>query len=81
LADLAPILRGLERDFNREINATCYSVEEFKTKMQSKNHFLTSVLKKEKIFLVGDKDELEQLTGKSHGPKPRHQPLILGEGL
>jgi predicted nucleotidyltransferase len=73
LANVSPVLRELERRFNREINATCYSAEEFKKKIRSENHFLMSVLKKEKIFLIGDKNELEQLTDKSNGAKARHQ--------
>ena len=69
LADLSTILRESERRFSREINATCYSTDEFGKKMQSENHFLMSVLKKEKIFLIGDEDELEKLAGESNGAK------------
>ena len=67
LADLSPILRESERRFNREINAICYSTDEFGKKMRAENHFLMSVLKKEKIFLIGDENELEKLAGKSNG--------------
>ena len=73
LADISPILCELERRFNREINATCYSAEEFTEKIRSENHFLMSVLKKEKIFLIGDKDELEQFAIQSDGATTRHQ--------
>lgn len=73
LADLSPVLRELERKFNREINATCYRPEEFKEKYKSKNHFLTNVLKTEKLFLIGDEDELEQLVNEPDGAKPHNQ--------
>jgi predicted nucleotidyltransferase len=73
LAGLSPILRKLEHKFNREVNATCYSIEVFQKKIQSQNHFLTNVLKKEKIYLIGDKDELEQLAGKSDSAKTHNQ--------
>ena len=33
LAEISPILRELERKFNREINATCYSLNEFQKKI------------------------------------------------
>jgi hypothetical protein len=33
-----------------------YSVEEFKSKLASGNHFLTAVLKGQKEFLLGDED-------------------------
>lgn len=61
LSDISPILRDLERKFNREINATCYSPEEFQKKIQMGNHFLTNVVKGKKIFLIGNENELEQL--------------------
>lgn len=67
LADLSPVLCELERKFRREINATCYSAEEFAKKMREKNHFLTGILEKEKIILIGNEDELEKLAGKSDG--------------
>jgi len=62
LAEVSPILRDLERKFNREINANCYSLEEFQKKVISGNHFLTEVLEKEKIFLIENQNELAKLT-------------------
>lgn len=64
LADLSPVLRDLERKFNREINATCYSPEEFQKKIRSGNHFLMNILREKKVFLVGNENELDKLTGK-----------------
>lgn len=61
LAEISPVLRELERKFNREFNITNYSVEEFQRKIRSSNHFVTNVLKKEKIFLIGDKNELDKI--------------------
>jgi predicted nucleotidyltransferase len=60
LAEISPILNDLERKFNREINATCYSLNEFRKKVGSGNHFLTEVLEREKIFLLGDENELAE---------------------
>ncbi|MDT4954227.1 MAG: hypothetical protein QOJ02_2365 [Acidobacteriota bacterium] len=64
LSELSPSLRILEKKFGREINATCYSPKEFRKKVEAENHFVTSVLKGEKIFLKGGEDELESLAGK-----------------
>ena len=64
LSDLSKVLRPLETRFGREFNATCYRSEEFRKKLRAGNHFLTSVLKKEKTFLVGDANELDKLAGK-----------------
>ena len=64
LAEVSPILRDLEQQFNREINPTCYRLEEFQKKVMSGNHFLTEVLGKEKFFLIGEQNELAKLTDK-----------------
>ncbi|MGI8466875.1 MAG: nucleotidyltransferase domain-containing protein [Pyrinomonadaceae bacterium] len=50
LSELSSILRVLENKFNREIDVTCYSLGEFAKKVRDGNHFLTNILKKEKIF-------------------------------
>ena len=56
LGDVEPLL-------GREVNPTVYSVAEFKTKLSSGNHFINSVLRREKAFLIGDKDELGKVGG------------------
>lgn len=73
LAEVSPIFRDLERRFGREINATCYGAAEFADKVKAKNHFLTSVFRTERIFLIGDESQLEKLIGKSHGAKAQNQ--------
>ena len=67
LSDLSPALRALEKKFGREFNATCYSPAEFRRKAKEGNHFVLSVLAGEKVFLKGDKDELETLAGRPLG--------------
>jgi predicted nucleotidyltransferase len=64
LSERSPSLRMLEKKFGREINVKCYSPKEFRNKVEAENHFITSVLKGEKTFLKGDKDEMESLAGK-----------------
>lgn len=63
LADLAPKLRALEREFNREVNATCYRPSEFRRKAKTGNHFLLEVINGKKTFLKGTEDELAKLAG------------------
>lgn len=65
LAELSPPLRALEKKFKREVNVTCYSTEEFRKKVEAQNHFVMNVLGKEKVFVKGDKNELERLAGKT----------------
>ena len=51
----------LQDSLNREINPTVYPVEEFQEKIQSQQHFITSVLKNPKIFLIGNERDLTKL--------------------
>jgi uncharacterized protein len=56
-------LSTVEKGIGRSLNPTVYSVAEFKSKFASGNHFLTSVLKGQKVFLLGDEDELRKMGG------------------
>jgi len=56
-------LATAEKGIGRSINPTVYSVGEFKSKLGAGNHFLTSVLKGQKVFLLGDEDELRKMGG------------------
>jgi predicted nucleotidyltransferase len=73
LAELTPVFRELEKKFNREFNASCYKAAEFINKVEKENHFLTEVLKNEKIFIVGGENELDKLTVGAHGSNARDQ--------
>jgi predicted nucleotidyltransferase len=68
LAQLSPGLRKAEKQLGREINATNYSVNEFREKIQRRHHFLTAVLKSGIQFVIGEQDELEAITR----PQRRH---------
>ena len=50
-----------ERDLGRSINPTVYSPKEFKAKLQERNHFLKSVMRGEKVLLIGDENELGKM--------------------
>ena len=47
-------LGSVERLIGRAINPTLYSDSDFKTKMDSGNHFLRSVMRGERVFLIGE---------------------------
>jgi hypothetical protein len=51
------------KGIGRSINPTVYSVAEFKSKLAAGNDFLTSVLKSQRVFLLGDEDELRKVDG------------------
>jgi predicted nucleotidyltransferase len=59
LSRLSPV----EKSIGRPINPTVYSIAEFKSKIASGNHFLNAVVKGQKVFLVGDDDELGKVGG------------------
>lgn len=60
LADLASILRDLEKRFGREINVSSYKRKEFTKKLEEKNHFLSKVVKEQKIFITGKANEFAE---------------------
>lgn len=62
-AELALPLRRARELLGREINPTVYTSAEFARKRAGKDHFLISVLDKPKLFVLGNKDELEKITG------------------
>lgn len=56
--ELSRLLSKPKKELMREINYVVFSPEEFKKRVKQKDHFLNSVLKEEKIFIVGDTNEL-----------------------
>jgi predicted nucleotidyltransferase len=45
----------------REVNPVVYPVEEFKKRLKEKQGFVMEVMQGEKIFVIGDEDELARL--------------------
>jgi predicted nucleotidyltransferase len=45
----------------REVNPVVYPVEEFKKRLKEKQGFVMEVMRGEKIFVIGDEDELARL--------------------
>ena len=64
LADLSPLLEKAEERLGRPVNASVYAPREFAKKVAAKNHFLCSVLDREKLFVVGGPDDLERIAGR-----------------
>jgi len=61
LEQLVSTLYAIEQAIGREINPTLFSVAEFKNKWLKKNHFLKSVAKAEKEYVIGSEDEFRRL--------------------
>jgi len=64
LRDLVPVLQAAERTLSREINPVTMSAKEFSKRIAQEEHFVTSVLRDPRIYLIGDDDELERLAGR-----------------
>lgn len=60
--NLAVPLRKARELLGREINPSVYTPAEFAKKRAGKDHFLTRVLDKPMLFVIGGKDELEKIT-------------------
>ncbi len=60
-AEVVSALAKAQDTLGREINPTVYSPEEFARKASSGHHFVRSVLKERKIFLIGNADDLGKL--------------------
>jgi predicted nucleotidyltransferase len=54
-------LNVVQEMLRREINPTVYSPAEFRSKLKARHHFLSSVLRNEKVFVIGDEHELARL--------------------
>jgi uncharacterized protein len=59
--EVVSLLSDAEDKLGREINPVVYSVAEFNDKVKENHHFISTVLEGDKIFLVGDEDELRRL--------------------
>jgi len=59
--DVVSLLKPAEEKLGREVNPVVYPVAEFKKKVKEDRHFLRTVLEEEKIFVIGDEDELRKL--------------------
>jgi predicted nucleotidyltransferase len=61
-AELALPLRRARELLNREINPTVYTLSEFHKKRATKDNFLTQVLTKPRLAVLGNEDELGKAT-------------------
>jgi len=59
--EVVSALQSAQNTVSREVNPSVYAEEEFRAKCQAKHHFVTSVLKAPKVFLVGGEHELKRL--------------------
>lgn len=63
-SDIISAFQASQKMLGREINPTVYPIAEFNIKIRKGHHFLTQVIDKPKVFLVGDENELKRLASK-----------------
>jgi predicted nucleotidyltransferase len=61
--DLTVALGEAQNRLLREVTPVIFSREDFVKKLKSKDHFLSRVLDKPKLFVLGNEDELGKLVG------------------
>lgn len=72
--DVVGALAHAQERLGRDINPTVYPPSEFRTKLMAQHHFLTTVLKEPRLFVVGGDDELVRLGTKQLGHEAPDQP-------
>ena len=60
-SDLVSALGPAQKALGREINPTVYPASEFRSKLLGRNHFLQTVMKEKKVFVLGNEHELREL--------------------
>jgi predicted nucleotidyltransferase len=63
-SELVSALRPAQETLNREINPTVFPVAEFRSKLAGGSHFLRTVMKDKKVFILGNQSELANLAAK-----------------
>jgi DNA-binding transcriptional ArsR family regulator len=74
LSGIAPALRKAEQKLGRAVNPTVYTPDEFRRRIARENHFLTSVLRGEPLFVIGDHNDLAKLTAGATDKTSSDQP-------
>jgi uncharacterized protein len=60
LDEMLDAVGPVEKQLRRPVNPTIYSLEDLKARFRSGNHFLQSLRKSKKVFLIGDEDEFRK---------------------
>src|SRR4029077_9011872 len=60
-SDVVSALSPSQKALGREINPTVFAPSEFRSKLAAGNHFLRSVMKEKRIFVLGTENELAEV--------------------
>lgn len=62
--EIVDLLTPAEQTLNRQVNPVVYSLAEFNRRLSENHYFISNILSGDKIFIVGDENELKSLVGK-----------------
>jgi len=62
-ADVVLALRPTQDTLGREVNPSVYSVDEFRQRAATGDHFLNSIVNEPMMFLLGGQDDIEAMAG------------------
>ena len=74
LSEVARILREAERVLGRPVNPHIYSQTEFAERLDQGDHFLSAVLQEERLFIIGEENDLAKLASSAKSKAAPHQP-------
>jgi len=74
LSELSPPLKESAERLGRSVNPTVYRPKEFAKKLAAGQHFLTTVMGQEKLYLIGDEDKLAETSSGGTGAKAPDKP-------
>jgi predicted nucleotidyltransferase/DNA-binding transcriptional ArsR family regulator len=74
-SEVVSALADAQHRLGRDVNPTVYPVDEFNKKVRAGHHFLTTVLRESKVFIIGSEHELGRLAEKRVvDPAPDQRP-------
>ena len=62
--EVVDLLSPAEGTLNRELNPVVYTLAEFNKRLSENHYFISDILSGDKIFVLGDENELQSLVGK-----------------
>jgi len=73
-SDVVSALGPAQTALGREINPTLFPVSEFRSKLAAGNHFLRSVMKEKRLFVLGTDNELAKMASKQLAGSVQNNP-------
>jgi len=73
-SEVVSALGPAENALSREINPTVFPVSEFRSKLAARNHFLRSVMKEKRLFVLGTENDLTKLASKQLAGSAHNKP-------